>query len=81
MTQISHNCIICADEFDPSELHNVKLSEINVTRFKICEHCLNLSNPDNDYQEVKNIVNNYLRLSQAKLLFSEANDILNSIKK
>lgn len=80
MSLTSHNCIVCADEFDSNELHNVKLSEINVTRFKICEKCLNLSDPSNDYQEVKNIVNDYLKLSQAKFLFAEATEILKSIK-
>lgn len=81
MTSISHNCIVCATEFDPDELHNVKLSEINVTRFKICENCLNLSNPENDYQEVKSIVKTYLKISEAKLLFSEASDLLDSVNK
>lgn len=64
----SYNCIICAEEFLLEELHNVKLSEINVTNFKICESCLELSDPDNDYQEVKTIVSGYNKLSDAKAL-------------
>lgn len=63
----SYNCIICAEEFLLEELHNVKLSEINVTNFKICESCLDLSDPDNDYEEVKIIVAGYNKLSEAKV--------------
>ena len=29
------NCIICAMEFDPDELHSLVLSELNATKFKI----------------------------------------------
>jgi hypothetical protein len=68
MTETSHNCIICAQEFNPDDLHNVKLSEINVTRYKICEACLNLSDPDDDYQSAKDIVNTYLNHSDYKFI-------------
>lgn len=66
MENTAFNCIICADEFNPEDLHNVKLSEINVTRFKICEKCLQHSNPDNDYKEVKDIVRTYIEYSDIK---------------
>lgn len=78
MTEASYNCIVCADEFEPDELQNVVLSKINTTPFKVCLACLNNSDPLDDYQEVKNIVNSYLKFSQAKHLFNEVQDILNS---
>lgn len=80
MNQLSCNCIVCAQEFDPSELQNVALSEINVTNFKVCEACLNSSDPSEDYREVRNIVNSYLNFAKAKHLFGEVKDILNSRK-
>lgn len=80
MTKVSCNCIVCAQEFDPSELQNVALSEINITPFKVCEACLNSSDPAEDYREVRNIVDSYLKFSQAKHLFGEVKDILDSRK-
>ncbi len=56
MTYQSDNCIICAEEFEESELKTVALSTVNVTRFKICSSCLNKSNPEFDYQEVRKVV-------------------------
>jgi len=80
MTRVSCNCIVCAGEFNPDELQNVALSKINITAFKVCEACLNSSDPVDDYREVKNIVNSYLKFSQAKQLFEEVEDILGSRK-
>ena len=74
MDLITHNCIICAEEFSSDELHSVKLSNINVTKFKICESCLNKSDPSNDYQEVKNIVRTYIEYSDIRKLYYN-NDI------
>jgi hypothetical protein len=81
MNRVSCNCIVCAEEFNPDELQNVALSKINITPFKVCEACLNNSDPVNDYREVKNIVNSYLKFSQAKQLFEEVSDILDSRNK
>lgn len=81
MTRVSCNCIVCAVEFNPDELKNIVLSKINITPFKVCEACINSSDPVNDYREVKKIVNSYLKFSQAKQLFEEVEDILESIKK
>ena len=64
--QINCNCIICAEEFNPSELHNVVLSQINKTKFKICEGCLRMSDPGDDYKEVRSIVDTYLSFSDQK---------------
>ena len=76
MTQVSCNSIVCAEEFDCSELQSVALSKINVTRFKICLACLNISDPADDYRQARDIVNSYLKFSEAKHLFSEAKEIL-----
>lgn len=80
-TKIACNCIVCANEFNPDELHNVALSEINITSFKICEACLNMSDPANDYREVRDLVDSYKKFAEAKHLFLEVKDILNSVKK
>jgi hypothetical protein len=80
MTKVSCNCVVCADEFDPDELHSVALSEINVTSFKVCQACLDSSDPADDYREVRNIVNSYLKFSEARNLFGEVQDILDSRK-
>lgn len=78
---ISCNCIVCAEEFDPSELRNIVLSKINVTKFKICERCLAMSDPADDYNQAKVIVNSYLKNSDPTLLFKEAQELLESTKK
>ncbi len=54
------NCIICGNEFDLDELNNSKLFKINSTTFKVCEKCFNMSDPEEDYLQVKKIVNSYL---------------------
>lgn len=74
MVEISHNCIVCAEEFNPDDLHNVKLSEINFTRFKICEDCLNLSDPTDDYQSARDIVNEYIKYTIDKYSYLEENE-------
>jgi hypothetical protein len=81
MSQVSCNCIVCAEEFDASKLQSVALSKINVTRFKICQGCLNQSDPSDDYQQAREIVISYLNFSQAKNLFAEVQVILDSRKK
>lgn len=78
--KISDNCIVCAEEFDTSELHSEALSKINSTKFKVCENCLALSNPEEDYREVREIVNSYLKTS-SKLLFGDAQSLINSTSK
>lgn len=80
MNKASCNCIICAQEFDSNELHNVVLSKINVTNFKICEACFNICDPDEDYRQAREIVDSYLKFAEARSLFGEAREILNSIK-
>lgn len=81
MTQVSCNCIVCAEEFDAAMLESVALSKINATRFKICQGCLNQCDPSDDYRQAREIVNSYLKLSRAKHLFTEVQDILDSRKK
>lgn len=81
MTPVSCNCIVCAQEFDSEELQSVALSKINVTRFKICQGCLDQCDPADDYRQAREIVNSYLRFTEAKHLFGEVKDILDSRKK
>ena len=78
---ISCNCIVCAEEFNTDELQGVALSKINATNFKVCQACLDQSDPADDYRQVRDIVESYLSFSKAKSLFREASDILSNIKK
>jgi hypothetical protein len=81
MTQASCNCIICAEEFNSEELQSVALAKINITNFKVCQACLESSDPAEDYRQVREAVYSYLKFSQAKSLFGDVQEILDSIKK
>lgn len=81
MTQVSCNCIVCAQEFDPKELQSVASNRINVTNYKVCQACIDGSDPAEDYRQVRDIVLSYLQFAEARSLFSEAQDILDSRKK
>jgi hypothetical protein len=82
MTQAqSCNCIVCAKEFDPNELQSVALSKINVTRFKICQACLDQCDPAEDYRQAREIISSYLWFSEARNLYKEASDILDEVSK
>lgn len=72
------NCVVCADEFSPDDLQSVALSKINVTNFKVCQACLDSSDPAEDYRQVREIVSSYLKVTEAKNLFAEAHSILES---
>jgi hypothetical protein len=80
MTQVSCNCIVCAQEFDPEDLQSVALSKINTTNFKVCQACLDSSDPAEDYREVREVVSSYLKFAEARTLFSEVQSILDSRK-
>jgi hypothetical protein len=77
----SCNCIVCAQEFDALKLQSVALSKINVTRFKVCQSCLDQCDPAEDYRQVREIVSSYLWFAEAKDLFKESSSILNNLKK
>lgn len=81
MNKESCNCIVCAMEFNPEELDNVALSKINVTNFKVCQSCFESSDPAEDYRQVRDVVNSYLKFTTAKHLFAEVQEILDSMKK
>lgn len=83
MTNASENCncIVCAGEFSPDELENIVSSTINVTRFKICQSCLDKSDPADDYRQARHIVGSYIKNEEAKVLFADVKNILNSLKK
>lgn len=78
--QINYNCMVCAKEFGNEELHNIVLSNINSSKFKICQSCLDLSDPADDYQQARNIIKTYSIMSEAKQYFTGAQDILNDLK-
>jgi hypothetical protein len=80
MTERSHNCIVCAEEFSSSELHSEALSKINSTKFKVCANCLDKSDPAKDYKQVRDIVKSYLKNS-SRNLFGDAFAIVNSSSK
>ena len=80
MTSVSCNCIVCAQEFDSNELQGIATSTINSSHFKICQACLDQCDPADDYRQARDIVNSYLKFSEAKQLFSEASDILDELK-
>lgn len=80
MTQVtSCNCIVCAQEFDLSELQSVALSKINVTRFKICQSCLDACDPAEDYRQAREIISSYLWFAETRGLFKEASEILDDV--
>lgn len=80
MTQVtSCNCIVCANEFNADELRSVALSKINVTRFKICQACLDQCDPAQDYREAREIIGSYLWFAEAKNLYKEASNILEDL--
>lgn len=81
--QVSYNCIVCANEFsdeDTDKLQSVVLSAINNTKFKICQACLDMSDPHDDYREARSIVNSYLKNAEAKHYFEEVKNIIDSLK-
>ena len=80
MTTKGFNCIVCAEEFNEDELQSVALSKINVTRFKICQGCLDKCDPADDYRVAHDIVNLYIKNMEAKSLFAEAEEIINELK-
>lgn len=81
MLQIeSCNCIVCASEFNLEEMQNHAFSKINLTQYKICKACLDMSDPSHDYAEAIEVVNLYLCKANSKLLFAEANDLIKSVK-
>ena len=81
MNQASCNCIVCANEFDPQDLQSTVASKINSTNFKVCQGCLDNCDPAEDYAQVRQIVSSYLKGSEARALYNEAQDIIDSLKK
>jgi len=80
-TGSSCNCIVCAKEFNADELQSVALSKINVTRFKICQACLDQCDPAENYRQARDIINSYLWFAEAKHSFAEASTILDEVSK
>lgn len=81
MTQASYNCIVCANEYVEEEFQSEASSKINSTRFKVCQACIEQCDPAEDYRQVRQIVDSYLKFAEARQFFEEAQDILDSRKK
>ena len=81
MAQTSCNCIICSKEFDATELHSLALYKINTTNFKVCQACLDISDPEGDYKQVREIVDSYLNFANAKRDLIEAKIIVSDYLK
>lgn len=81
MTQASYNCIVCAKEFEVEEKQSIASSRINSTHFKVCQQCIDQCDPAEDYREARQIVESYLKFAEARQLFEEAKEILDSRKK
>jgi hypothetical protein len=80
MTQVKAcNCIVCAKEFNSDELQSVALSKINVTRFKICQACLDQCDPSEDYKSARDIIGSYLWFAEAKDMYKQASAILEDL--
>lgn len=79
MIKVSCNCNICAGEFNNFEPKNKVLAQINATNFKVCQACFDSSDPAEDYKQVREIVDNYIKFSQAQIVFKEIKTFLNSI--
>jgi len=81
MTKSNYNCIICACEFDENDLIKSYASKINSFKFKICQNCIDKSDPADDYKQAREIIRTYLGWTQASNFFNEAKSIINNIKR
>jgi hypothetical protein len=79
MTITSHNCIVCAEEFESEDIETMASNDINSTRFKICQYCLDKCDPSDDFRQVRSIVDSYLKFAETKSLFKEAQAIVDSV--
>jgi len=62
MTKDSDNCFFCAVEYDAKDLMHIALSAVNITKFKVCQACLDASNPEDDYKEVREIIKSFTKV-------------------
>lgn len=79
MSDSSCNCVVCALEFNPNESKNIHLAKINITKFKICESCLEISDPSDDFNEVRQIVKKYSGYSKQSSSISDRVKKLNTL--
>lgn len=64
------NCIVCAFEYNPKDMEQLKLSSNSF--LYICKNCLSKSDPSNDYKEVKSMLSDLLFNKKASKEFLEA---------
>jgi len=81
MTKSSYNCIVCACEFDAEDLIKSSASKVNSSKFKICQSCIDKSDPADDYKQAREIINTYLGWTKVSTLLNEAKLIIKNIKK
>lgn len=77
----AYNCCVCSGEFNLDDLQSQASSIINQTRFKICQACIDVSDPTQDYDQVRKIVSQYLWSAEATDQFNQANQILDNRSK
>lgn len=70
------NCIVCAKEFNTSDVLSKVASKINKTRFKICDACINNCDPSENYLTVQNIIKSCAFGSDAIKAFGQIQKIL-----
>lgn len=58
----SDNCFVCGDECDI-----LSLRIITASRYKICPKCSAAVNPEHEYNQVKQIINQYQKFAQAQM--------------
>lgn len=56
----SDNCTVCGEEYSTEELRLL----VSASNFKICQTCLDMSDPANDYAQVKRIISSYMKSAQ-----------------
>lgn len=56
----SDNCMVCGEEYSIEELRSL----ISACSSKVCQACLDLSDPANDYAQAKRMIYNHMKLSQ-----------------
>jgi hypothetical protein len=57
----SDNCMACSEEFSFEELCSLVSA---ASHYRICQRCLDASDPANDYKQVKNIILGYVKFAQ-----------------
>lgn len=60
----SENCMVCGNEFSSEDLKSITLANKTINKFKICFNCLEKSDTQNDYSDVKKIILSYIKFEE-----------------